>query len=418
MPSGSVVLRASIAALGLVTLANCSHASSGAASSSSSSASVTSGRIRIGIDLPVSGADASIGIPTQNGALLAIEQANARKALGAFTLEAVTLDDAVQGVHDPAQGVQNVKTLIADGTVLGVIGPYNSNVAKAEIPVTNDAGIVEVSPATTSPGLTEGDDAASLRTAHPGTNTFFRVCTTDDRQGAADAQLTRKLGFRSAFVIDDNETYGTGLSGVFERRFVSLGGRILGHEHLTRGQQDFKALLTKVHSFNPDFVFFGGTTSSGGGLLRRQMADAGMTNVPFVGGDGIADEEYVTTAGAMANNSYFTVAAPDVATSPRAKDFLTAYEDRWKAPAGPYSANAYTAANVLIAAIGEAIGAAHGKMPTRDAVRSFVASTAGFDSPIGTIQFDRSGDITENTLSLYQIKGGKTLLVSQVTTKS
>ena len=136
---------------------------------------------------------------------------------------------------------------------------------------------------------------------------------------------------------------------------------MLGHEHLTRGQQDFKALLTKVHGFDPDIVFFGGTTSSGGGLLRRQMGDVGMDNVPFVGGDGIADEEFVTTAGPMANDTYFTVAAPDVATVPRAKDFRAAYEARWKAPAGPYSANAYTAADVLIAAIGKAIGAANGK---------------------------------------------------------
>ncbi len=417
MPSRAAVLRASIAALSLVMIAGCARSSSTASSSATASAA-TSGTIRIGIDLPVSGADASIGIPTQNGALLAIEQANARDALGGFTLEPVTLDDAVAGVHDPAQGVQNVETFVADPTVLGVIGPYNSNVAKAEIPVTNDAGIVQVSPATTSPGLTEGGDAASLRTAHPSTNTFFRVCTTDDRQGAADAQLTRKLGFRSAFIIDDNETYGTSLSDVFERRFVALGGHVLGHEHLTRGQQDFKALLTKVHGTNPDVVFFGGTTSSGGGLLRRQMGDVGMANVPFVGGDGIADEEYVTTAGSLANNTYFTVAAPDVDTSPRAKDFRAAYDGRWKAPAGPYSANSYTAASLLIAAIGKAIGAAHGRMPTRESVRSFVATTAGFDSPIGTIQFDRSGDITENTLSLYQIKDGRTELVSQVTTKS
>jgi branched-chain amino acid transport system substrate-binding protein len=405
--------------LSIIALAHCSHPSSRSpAGATASGAAASAGTIRIGIDLPVSGADASIGIPTQNGAILAIEQANARHALGPFTIVPVTLDDAVQGVHDPAQGVQNVKTFIADEAVLGIVGPYNSNVAQAQIPVTNDAGIVQISPATTSPLLTEGDAGASLRSAHPNTIAFFRVCTTDDRQGGAAAELVHKLGFRSAFVVDDNETYGTSLSGVFERRFAALGGRVLGHEHLTRGQQDFKALLTKIHGFNPDIVFFGGTTSSGGGLLRRQMGDVGMNNVPFVGGDGIADEEFVTTAGPMANDTYFTVAAPDVATDPRAKDFRAAYEARWKAPAGPYSANAYTATDVLIAAIGKAIGAANGKLPTREAVRSFVAATRGFASPIGVIGFDRNGDITENTLSLYQIRDGKTLLVSQVTTKS
>ncbi len=68
---------------------------------------------------------------------------------------------------------------------------------------------------------------------------------------------------------------------------------------------------------------------------------------------------------------------------------------------------------MLIAAIGNAIAAAHGKLPTREAVRAYVAATRGFESPIGTIAFDGNGDITENTLSLYRIEDGKTLLVSQ-----
>jgi branched-chain amino acid transport system substrate-binding protein len=399
----TVIFRASTAALAFALLAGCSS-------------HVQSSAIRIGIDLPTSGADASIGIPTQNGALMAIEQANARGLPGGFSLEAVPLDDAVQGVHDPAQGAENVKSFIADPRVLGIIGPYNSNVAEAQIPLTNDAGIAQISPATTSPGLTQGDAAARLRTSHPETNAFFRVCTTDDRQGAAAAQFAHKLGFRSAFIVDDDETYGKGISDVFERRFTAIGGRVLGHEHLTRGQQDFKALLTKVAGYKPDVVFFGGTTSSGGGLLRRQMGDVGMRAVPLIGGDGIADLEYVTTAGEMADNSYFTVATPDISRSPRAKTFLAEYGSRFKAPAGPYSANAYVAANILIAAIEKEIVAAHGKVPTRAAVRSLVAATAGFDSPIGTIRFDRNGDITTDTLSLYQIKAGKTLLVSQTAT--
>ena len=89
----------------------------------------------------MSGADASIGIPTQNGAVLAIEQANKNGfAGGAFKLEASLLDDAVQGVHDPAAGAQNVKTFIADSAVLAMIGPFNSNVAKSRDPADQRCG--------------------------------------------------------------------------------------------------------------------------------------------------------------------------------------------------------------------------------------------------------------------------------------
>ncbi len=139
--------------------------------------------IKIGIDLPVSGADASIGIPTQNGAILAIEQANADHVGGSYTFAPFALDDAVQGKHDPAQGAQNVKTFIADPAVLAMIGPFNSNVAVAEIPLTNDAGLVQIAASTTNDTLTRPPNAAKLRSAHPDTNAFFRVCTVDSRQG-------------------------------------------------------------------------------------------------------------------------------------------------------------------------------------------------------------------------------------------
>ena len=73
----------------------------------------------------------------------------------------------MQGKHDPAAGAQNVKTFISDSSVMAMIGPFNSNVAKSEIPLTNDAGLAQISPSNTNDGLTVGDDAKKLRTAHP-----------------------------------------------------------------------------------------------------------------------------------------------------------------------------------------------------------------------------------------------------------
>ncbi|MBV9648208.1 MAG: branched-chain amino acid ABC transporter substrate-binding protein [Candidatus Eremiobacteraeota bacterium] len=370
--------------------------------------------IKIGIDLPVSGADASTGIPTQNGAVLAIEDANARGVPGGFSFAVSALDDAVQGVHDPAQGAQNVKTLIADPSVLAILGPYNSNVAKAQIPLTNDAGIAQISPATTHTGLTQGDEARALRTTHPDVVAYFRVCTTNDHQGEEIAALARRLGYHRAFDIDDNETYGKGLADVFDRRFTAAGGSILGHEHLTRGQQDFKALLTKARSQRPDMVFFGGTTASGGGVLRKQMGDVGMARTPFFGGDGISDAQFIVDAGAVADGTYYTVAAADASKLPTARRFIAAYRRRWKSDVGPYSANAYAAAEVAVAAIEEAIRQAKGTMPERAAVLANVAATKGLDTPIGRIAFDRNGDTTNPILSAYEIQNGKPRFVTQL----
>jgi branched-chain amino acid transport system substrate-binding protein len=417
----SQISRAVAATALAAVLAACTNSTSTTSTSGGSAEPAAAGQtIKIGVDLPVSGADASIGIPTQNGVVLAVEEANKNGfAGGKFKLDTSLLDDAVQGKHDPAAGAQNVKTFIADSSVLAMVGPFNSNVAKSEIPLTNDAGLVQISPSNTNDGLTIGDDAKKLRTAHPDTNTYFRVCTRDSKQGLALAQVAaQRLGLKRIFIIDDNETYGKGLADVFDASFRQLGGTVLGHEHITANQQDFKALLTKAKADNPDGVFFGGNTSTGGGLVRRQMSDVGLGGVPYLGGDGISDPEFETVAGATANGSYMTVAAPDASKLPSAKQFIAAYQARFKSNVGPYSANAYTAAKIEIAAIEKAISDAGGKMPTRADVLKYVAATKDFDSPIGKVGFDANGDTTSPVLSLLEVKGGKTITIDVITLKS
>ena len=410
--------RACVAGALLVLVTACSSATT--STSGGTAAAGSGGTIKIGVDLPVSGADAAIGVPTQNGAVLAIEQANKNGFTGgAFKLEGSLLDDAVQGTHDPAAGAQNVKTFIADSEVLAMVGPFNSNVATSEIPLTNDAGLAQISPSNTNDGLTVGADAAKLRTAHPDTNTYFRVCTNDKRQGAALAQFARKLGYKKIFIIDDNETYGKGLADTVDRQFRALGGTVLGHEHITANQQDFKALLTKVQSTDPDAVFFGGNTSTGGGLLRRQMGDVGMRKTPFMGGDGISDTaEFVKEAGPMAQNVYYSFAAPDVDKLPSAKAFVRAYKARFNSDVGPYSAPAYAATEIIIAAIEKAVKDDGGKMPTRAAVLKNIAATHDFPTPIGKIGFDANGDTTDPVLTLKRLlPGGKTVTIAQLTPK-
>jgi branched-chain amino acid transport system substrate-binding protein len=413
----SVVLRTFIAVGIASALAACSQGTSstgGSSSATSSGASV----IKIGIDLPVSGADASDGQPTANGVILAVEEANKRGfAGGKYKLEAELLDDAVQGKHDPAAGAQNVKTFISDSAVLAMVGPFNSNVAKSEIPLTNDAGLAQISPANTNDALTVGDDAKKLRAAHPDQNAYFRVCTRDAKQGSALAEAAHKLGYKKVYVIDDNETYGKGLADVFDATFRRLGGTVLGHDHITANQQDFKALLTKAKAAGPDAVFYGGTTSTGGGLVRRQMADVGMGKVGYLGGDGISDTEFLKVAGETANGTYYTFAAPDATRLPEAKSFVDAYKKRFGSDVGPYSANGYTAAEIEIAAIEKAMKDDGGAMPTRTAVLKNIAAMRDFPSPIGKVGFDANGDTTAPVLTVKKVENGEAKTIDQITVK-
>jgi branched-chain amino acid transport system substrate-binding protein len=137
-----------------------------------------------------------------------------------------------------------------------------------------------------------------------------------------------------------------------------------------------------------------------------------------LGGDGISDPEFIKVAGDSANGAYMTTAAPDATKLASAKAFVAAYRKRFNGDVGPYSANAYTATKIEIAAIEKAINDNGGKMPTRADVLKNVASTSNFDSPIGKIGFDAAGDTTAPILTLLHVENGKFVTIDEIPVKT
>ena len=409
-------IRARLASLAIVVLACSSALSACTGSGSGSGGGAASGTvIKIGADLPVSGADASDGVPTKNGVLLAVQDANAQHLIPGFTLEADPLDDAVNGVHNPPQGQKNVQALASDPAVIGIVGPFNSNVAQAEIPTSNSLGIALISPANTNPDLTKGPQALELRKANPNEITYFRVCATDDVQGPTGADYAAKtLHLRRAYIVDDNETYGKGVADQWADRFTADGGTVVAHDHLTPGQTDFHALLTNAAAANPDVVFYGGTSATGGDQLRKQMAGTPLATVTMFGADGVRNEEFLRIAGSMANNVYATVASVNAAKLPAAQTFLKEYQATFQQPVGSYSAAGYVAAMVLIKASAEAVKANGGTMPTRAQVLDQIRKAKKFDTIIGSFAFDENGDTTSKIISIYEARNDAWVFLTQV----
>lgn len=373
------------------------------------------GTVALATDLPTGGSDASDGVPTENGARLAVEQAAAAKVLEGCTINLITRNDSsvALGGHDPKVGAANLTELAANPSVLGVVGPSNSNVGEAEAPIANRAGLTMISPENTDPGLTipgsnPDVDTASLR-PKPAL-TYFRVCTTDIGQGRALAQVAAEnLRVKRVFVVDDQETYGKGLAAQFLKYFIQAGGASVGQASEPSDARSFAADLNRAEQGHADLVFFGGTSGNGGGLLRRQQA-ARLPGVRFLGGDGIVDGEFFTTAGPVANGVDATVAAPDPQHLDSARQFVADFKARFHSDPGPYSANSYDAMNILIQAVKGAIDDNHGTLPgepraLREAVRQNVAATS-YDGAIGHTSFDRHGDTTNVLLTLVEARNG------------
>lgn len=394
------------AALGVVAIVL--SACSGSTSSSAAASGGASGgqTVKIGITFPLSGSSLASAGPARDGALLAIKEANAAGTVKGYTLVGDVHDHAVNGQYDAQQGAKDMTAMVADASVMAVVGPFNSAVAKVQIPISNQATLLQCSPANTNPDLTKGDPGKQLRSANVDKINYVRVATTDDIQGPAVAQYAyNDLGLKAVAIVDDLSVYGKGIADEFGKEFTKLGGKIVDREGADPKTQDYSSILTKFAGLNPDSVFFGGVTANGGGILRKQMPQAGLGALPFLGGDGIQDQNgsvsgsFINIAGAAAANSYSSVAA--IHDIPGAADFAAKFKAAYNSDPGAYGASGYACAQIIIQAL--ATAAAAGPL-TRDAVRAAGVNTATtFNTVLGPVQFDAVGDTSQKIISLYKV---------------
>ncbi len=406
----------------LVILAACG---AGTTTTGTSSTATGSKIIKIGTDFPTSGKDESSGKPAENGAHLAVDQANKNNVIPGYTLVFDPQDDVgPSGIHDPAVGARNVTALIDDALVAGIVGPFNSNVAKAEIPIANRAPIAMISPANTNPCLTK-DTAASgcsgtndlLPTLRPtGKVTYFRVATTDDHQGPAMADYVyNTLHLRKAYVIDDTEVYGVGIANTFSAEWQKLGGTLLGRSSEPGTTTSYLSLLNQIASKGPDLIYFGGVDSTGGTLIRQQMEQIpSLKNITYAGGDGIVTPSFATTIGLNSGGPiYGTVAVVDTTVSASAANFRAQYDAVYGAAnLNVYSAAAYDAANILIQAVKTALAnGAHTPQNSGDAAGAVKFRTAvinaiqhiSYNGITGHQSFDSNGDTTNKVITIYKL---------------
>jgi len=368
----------------------------------------TKGTIKIGSDLPVCTVG---GQSTANGVQFAVNQKNAAGGVNGYTIAYQSFDDCRQGAYSADAGVENVQTMLGDSKFLGMIGPYNSAVAKAEIPISSPQHFVMISPSNTNPCLTKEQQpplpacsyhAADLRAGNP--NNYWRVVTTDDYQGPAMAlYMYKTLGVTKIGILDDSTVFGVGISGAFETQFKTLGGTVVKHSEYQKTQtSDWKSILLAFKNGGAQGVYVGGTDDQNICIPRKQMKDIGW-DVPFGGGDGIETTDCIDQASGNEQNIYATSAGADATQVAGAKDTIAAFKKQFTGANdfGGYTMQAYDAANALMAAIGRAINDANGSVPSREQVRAEMAKTTAFKGVIGTYNFDDKGDTDLKIVSIY-----------------
>ncbi|HZR41652.1 MAG TPA: branched-chain amino acid ABC transporter substrate-binding protein [Ktedonobacteraceae bacterium] len=410
-------------AIGLPLLLALLAACGGTGTASSGSTPATNTVIKVATELPISGGDIDIGTSTMRGAQLAVDQANANHTIPNVTLQFVAKDDVgPSGTHDPQKGAANIQALLGDPQVAGEVGPLNSSVALAEMPIANNGGFAMISPANTNPCLTKSGAAVGCTGAsdyvpkvRPTNNvTYFRLAATDDFQGPAMADyLSKTLNLKTAFVIDDTEAYGAGLAKYFVQEWTKLGGTVIdGQSHSVKSTTDYTNLLTSAASKHPEAIYFGGNYSTGGQVIQKQMsAIPGLQKTVYAGGDGMTGSPAFYKQITDTNGTFYvTIAAPDATKIPAAAQFVKDYTAKYGA-LGPYSASAYDSMNILIQAVKKALGSTPaakdsndvaGGKAFRQAVINAIKQT-DWNGVTGHTTFDTNGDTTNKVFTIYQV---------------
>ena len=363
------------------------------------------GTVKIAIELPQQGSEKAASDPIINGVKLAIKLAGG--TAGGYKIDlpqSAIYDDALNGAHDPQTGANNMSKIVADADVVAVVGPLNSSVAKAEIPISNAGGVLQCSPANTNPDLTQGDPAKQLRTKP---NNYIRVVTTDNVQGPAAAQyIYDVLKKKAVYIIDDTETFGKGVADAFEAEFKKRGGTVVKHDAAPKTTQDYVSIMTAAKALNPDSIYFGGVTATGGARILKAAVQVGLGDVPYVGPDGINDgsgstkDSFLNLAGADAKNSYSTLAG--IGDFPGRAQFEVDYKAEYNASPTGYAGTGFACAQVVIDALERGGKAAADKAGLREAVRAAgTATDVTYKTIVGDITFDANGDTSQKIVSIY-----------------
>ena len=270
------------------------------------------GVIKIGVQAPITGKFASEGQSIDKAVRLVVKQVNEKGGILGKKLEVVTCDDEGKAV----KAAICARKLVNAG-VIAVIGSYTSTCTEAAEPIYYRAGVLQTS------------DGTSDTLVKYGYWTFFRNSSPNSAEAKFTAEFfLKKQHYKRIALISDYSTFSVNLTNAVAKEIKKLGGNIVYQGKITSGAQNFTPILTKIKSYHPDVIYFGGYYTDGG-LIRAQMVQLGI-KADFVGGDSNDNPEFLKLAGKAAVGSYLiNVPLPEMLPYPAAKEFLKAYKETY-----------------------------------------------------------------------------------------
>ena len=397
-----------VGSVGLISACGSSSSSSSAGSASSSS-SGGANSVDIYSSLPLQGASSAQTVPMVNGIKLALSQAGGKA--GQFTVNYTSLDDstAAAGQWDPTQAAANARKAATDPKAVYYIGEFNSGASKITIPILNQAGIPQVSPANTYVGLTTNDPGSvpgEPGTYYPtGKRTYLRIVPRDSYQGSDGLAAMKAAGCTKVAVANDKQTYGAGLATQLELNKAKYGITITSNTGIDPKAPNYRAYAQTIKAQGPNCFYFAGTTPNGAVQLTKDV-NAALPTAKIFGGDGICTGAYTGAKqggvpASIAPLIQCTVAYQQLTAYPGGRNpFLIQYKAKYHVSnPDPYAIYGYEAMKLGL----DTIAGLGSKGNDKTAVLTALFATKARHSVLGTYGFDKNGDTTSKTYGLWKV---------------
>jgi branched-chain amino acid transport system substrate-binding protein len=371
--------------------------------------------------LPRQGAQAPQTTDLVNGIKLALEQAGGKA--GKFTVKYESLDDstAQAGAWTPEVTQTNALKAAGDESTAVYIGEFNSGASAVSIPILNEAGVPQISPANTAVGLTSDDPGAAPgepdKYYPSGTRTYTRIVPKDTIQGAALATLMKQDGCTKVYMTNDKEVYGAGLADNIEGSAKEQGLDVVANDSIDKNAPNYRSLAESAQGTGANCFVYSGITANNAVQLYKDFA-AALPDAKLYGPDGVAETGFSDPKeggipAEVASRVKVTVAtlSPDE-YPPDGQEFFDSFREKYNEPnPNPYAIYGYEAMRLALDAIERSETG-----EKADIVKALFA-TKDRESVLGTYSIDENGDTTLTDYGVYTIDGGELTFDSTIKAK-
>lgn len=347
--------------------------------------------VKIGFFMSITGRDASFGEASLDGARLAVEGLNAAGGVLGRPVELVVEDDRSLA----GESATAAKRLISRDHVVALVGECSSARTLEAASVAQASGVPLVSPAATSPRVTQVGDE------------IFRVCFIDPFQGRVIATFARRgLGLgRAALLVDSGAPYSVGLAEYFSKTFVALGGEVVASQSYMGSETDFRAQLTAIRAARPDALFLPGYYVAAG-LVARQARELGL-KATLLGGDGFEAPQLLEIGGDALEGTYYSTHFAVENTGRASRGFVEAFRRKYGSDPNGLAALTYDSVRLVADAVRRA------GSTDRSAVRVALSRTRDFAGVTGATTINAQRDADKDA-AIITVRNGRLCFVEAI----